>query len=171
MDPKKAEQLAQEHIKATLDIGHLNLWRKYFRPSEKAKTPEDVDKEFKEWVKKEIKKLNKEKIIGHVHLADNFGYDDEHLTLGHGNAPIKEFIKLMEEAGIDDWIIETGSFNPLTGWSEALQYLGSPIYGVTPMSFANVMNAHAGYNQPIYYIAGAYAPSNDWTLWSGVPFE
>ncbi len=168
---KEAEKLAKKHIKATLDIGHLNLWRRYFRPPKNAKTPEEVDKAFKEWVKEKIKKLVKEGIIGHAHLADNFGFDDEHLTIGQGNAPIKEFLQILSEAGMKDWIIETGSFNPISGWSEGVSYLGAPIHPSMQRSFASMLMAHAGYNKPIYYIAGAYAPSNEWTLWSQVPFE
>ncbi len=169
---KEAEKLAKQHIKATIDIGHLNIWRKYFKPSSKAKTPEEIDKEFKQWAVNKIKKLAKKGIIGHIHVSDNFGYDDEHLSAGHGNAPIKEILEVLEKEGIRDLIIEVGSFNPTTGWREGLVYLGSPIYGVLGgPTFASFINAHAGYNRPIYYIAGAYAPSNEWTLWSGVPLE
>ena len=31
--------------------------------------------------------------------------------------------------------------------------------------------AHFGYGAPSNYIVGAYAPSNEWKLWSEVPFE
>src|SRR3989338_8282206 len=59
---KDAERAANEHIKATFDIGHLNTWRKYFRGDEK---------EFHQWIKNQVDDLNKAKIIGHIHLSDN----------------------------------------------------------------------------------------------------
>ena len=37
--------------------------------------------------------------------------------------------------------------------------------------WTDVQHSYFGQTYPPYFIFGAYAPSNDWTLWSGVPLE
>jgi len=166
-----AKEKAKEHIKATLDVGHFNLWRQHFN-KEKDETPEDRDKRFNKWLLDETKKLAKDGILGHIHLTDNFGYDDEHLTPGEGNVPMKDFIKNMEAAGLKDFIAEAGSFNANTVMTDAWAFMGSPIYSTGRMpSFRSVHEQHFGYHNPSNYIVGAYAPSNEWRLWSEVPME
>ena len=64
----KAKEIAEDHIRGTFDIGHLNMWKKFY----KAKPGEDKDKGFAKWMDKNVRGLVKDKIIGHVHLADNF---------------------------------------------------------------------------------------------------
>jgi hypothetical protein len=120
----------------------------------------------------ETKKLAKDGIIGHIHLTDNFGYDDEHLTPGQGNVPMKEFIKSMEEAGLKDFIAEAGSFNAGSIMPDTWALMGSPIYGTTRTpTFRSLHEQHFGYHNPSTYMVGAYAPSNEWRLWSEVPLE
>lgn len=172
---EEAVKLAKDHIKATVDIGHMNMWRKHFvkNPGESI---ESVDKRFNKWMLDQTEKLAKEGIIGHIHISDNMGYDDEHLTPGQGNVPVKEFMKRMEAAGMKDFLIEVGSFNPVTAFPDTLSYLGSPVYAGSrtaqiPQVFGDVQFRHFGYQAPPYFIAGAYAPSNEWKLWSEVPFE
>jgi hypothetical protein len=92
MDEEKAEKLAKEHIKATFDIGHANIWRKYFI-SKPGESLESRDQRFNDWLLGKTKELLKEGIIGHIHISDNYGINDEHLAAGDGNAPIKDFIK------------------------------------------------------------------------------
>jgi len=167
----QAKELAKKHIKATLDIGHFNLWRHKFVAKE-GETPDQRDKRFDKWMLDQTEKLAKEGLLGHIHLSDNFGYDDEHLTPGEGNVPLKAFVKRMEEAGIKDLIVEPGSFNGQRTLSETLSNLGSPVYsfGRTP-TMRSFHEQHFGYHNPSVYIVGAYAPSNEWHLWSEVPFE
>jgi hypothetical protein len=167
---EEAESKAKEHIKATVDIGHFNMWRQHFVAE--GKTPEERDKEFNKWLLKQTEKLAKEGILGHVHLTDNFGYDDEHLTPGQGNVPMKDFIKNMEEAGLKDFIVESGSYNVYTALPDTWGMMGSPIYstGRAP-TFRSLHEQHFGYHNPSTYIVGAYAPSNEWRLWSEVPLE
>ncbi len=172
-DPEEAKKLAAEHIKATIDIGHLNLWRQHF-VSKPGESEDSRNKRFNEWAIGKTKEMLKEKIVGHVHIADNLGWDDEHLTPGEGNAPIREFVKEMEKAGIKDFIIEPGSFNPMRALPDTLKYLGSPVYAAgTPFArpMGHFREAHFGYTAPSNYIVGAYAPSNEWKLWSEVPLE
>lgn len=169
----EAENKAKEHIKATVDTGHFNQWRKYWQ-AKPGEDPEKAEKRFEKWYLDEMEKLAKEGIIGHVHLTDNFGYDDEHLTPGQGNVPMKEFMKRMEKAGLKDFIVERGGDNPYA-LQETLAEFGSPIHALNTrgrrFNFSNLRNAHFGYNAPTNYIVGAYSPSNEWKLWSEVPLE
>ena len=171
----KAKQLAEDHIKATFDVGHANVWRKFYE-GDPNKSIEENDKMFKKWVINQVKDLNKSNIIGHVHVSDNFGWDDEHVTPGFGKAPIKEFIDEMAKAGIKDVIIEPAHQDYralLGGWRE----FGSSIYGgevAAPAStsrWSAVEHSYFGQTRRPYFIFGDYAPSGDFTLWSQVPLE
>ena len=56
------------------------------------------------------------------------------------------------------------------------RYFGSPVYdmgvgAMSPQRWGDIQNSFLGQNKPPYYVFGAYAPSNDWTLWSQVPLE
>lgn len=159
----EAKKKAEMHIKATLDTGHLNNWRQHFKGN---------DKEFNKWYLDEVQKMIDKKILGHIHLTDNWGYDDEHLTPGQGNTPTKEVFKMLEKAGFKDFITEVGSFNANTILSDTLAELGSPVYALgRGISFGKVRHGHFGYAAPPNYIVGAYAPSNEFRLWSEVPLE
>jgi len=55
---------------------------------------------------------------------------------------------------------------------------GSSIYGsgmggapVRERSWGNVQDSYFGRPEPPYFVFGAYSPSEDWTLWSGVKVE
>ncbi|MBD3209052.1 hypothetical protein GF367_01380 [Candidatus Woesearchaeota archaeon] len=168
---------AQNHIQATLDIGHMNMWRQYFNPldehgNEKYKTAEEREKAFEKWMLNETEKLVKDGVVGHLHLTDNYGYGDEHLTPGQGNVPMKEFMKRMEKLGMRDMTVEPGSFNITTALPDTMRLVGSPVYGVGRLPrFNQVQHQHFGYNAPPFFIAGAYVPSNDWRPWTEVPLE
>jgi len=171
----EAKKLAETHIKATLDMGHMNLWRKYFKGD---------DKEFKKWMLDQTEDLAKAKIIGNVHLADNFGYQDEHLAPGQGNTPIKEMIKILKKHDYKGaYTVECGSSattdsSYFHGLMKTWEYLGSPVYsmgaardGLPPMQWQNIQHSYFGQTYPPSFVFGAYSPSNDWTLWSGVAME
>lgn len=168
------------------------MWRQHFNPGEvtnpeekdprkrtykfKYKTKEERDKAFDKWMLKEAEGLVKDGYIGHVHLSDNFGFDDEHLTPGQGNVPMKKFLKRMEKIGMKDMIIEPGSFNPKTSFTDTLALVGSPVYGVgrsVPWQprFHQINHGHFGYNAPPMFTGGQYVPSNDWRPWSEIPLE
>lgn len=163
MSESEANAKAKEHIRGTLDIGHFNLWRQHFQGD---------PKKFEKWLLDESEKLVKEGLIGHIHLTDNYGYDDEHLTPGQGNVPMKEFMKRMEKLGMKDFIAERGNFNAQTILADTLSEFGSPVHALGPrVNMSQVRHGHFGYNAPPNYIVGAYAPSNEWRLWSEVPLE
>jgi len=177
---EKAEELAQTHIKTTIDTGHLNLWKSHLkRKTDENGVPiesdEEFNKRFAKWSVEKLKKLHEAKAIGHVHLTDNFGYDDEHIHIGKGNAPVKEMVDFLTEKGYKDFIVEPGSFNPQTVLPEAWSFFGSPVYSVPVAGqagrFSEVHKRHFGYDAPPLYIVGAYAPTNEWKIWSEVPLE
>ncbi|MBR9690459.1 sugar phosphate isomerase/epimerase [Candidatus Woesearchaeota archaeon] len=181
---KQAQATANKHIKATIDIGHLNTWRRFFVKKE-TETQEQYDKRFKNWVLDKTKDLANNDIVGHVHLSDNYGFHDEHLTIGDGNAPVKEFIEILKKVGVDDFIVEGGSFNPMTALPDSWAYLGSPVYslfrpGITGQTWSDGIlqdgfhQSYFGSTEPPRYIIGEYAPSEDYKgapFYTGVPLE
>ena len=178
---KEAEELANKHIKATFDIGHVNVWRKYFK-SKPGESLEERDQRFDKWVLNKTQKLLDEGIIGHVHISDNFGFHDEHLTAGDGNAPIKEFVKQAKKAGFDEFIVESGSFNPMTSLPDTWMHFDSPVYGLhvagftkdtwtdpsaSPRGFNQFYRQQFGRTEGPRYLVGDMSPSEDF---KGAPF-
>lgn len=165
---KEAEELAKTHIKGTLDIGHLNTFREHY----KAENGEFDEKKFQKWMLDQAEDLVKKGYVGHIHMSDNYGFDDEHLTPGEGNVPFKEFLKRMEKLGMKDMIVESGSYNVSSAMLDTLSLVNSPVYGVgRKIRFGNVRNQQFGYNAPGFFIAGSYSPSNDWKPWTDIPLE
>ncbi len=171
MGLEKAKKAAEQVIKSTIDVGHLNLWRKHFQ-REDGENDDTYNKRFDNWMLKEIDKMHENNVLGHFHLADNFGFDDEHLTPGQGNAPIRDFVKKLKAKGYDDFIVESGSFNPVTALHDTWSYFGTPVYSSHPRgSFRDFRQKHFEYKSTPLYIAGAYAPSNQFKMWSEVPLH
>jgi len=169
MSEDEAKKVAEDHIKGTFDVGHANFWYKYYQGPKK---------DFDNWLTNEVGKLTKAGIIGHVHLSDNFGYHDEHLSPGEGNVPIQRFVEKMKEKGYTGKFIaepggqKEGRFHqPLT---ESWKMFGSPIYRIdmASQSWTDIESSYFGRApQGPNFIVGDYAPSKDWTLWSEVPLE
>lgn len=172
LSESEATKIAQDHIKANFDIGHANTWRKYFK---------GTNEEFDKWAMNEVDDLIKNKIIGHAHISDNFGYDDEHLAVGEGNAPIAGFVKRLKDAGMSDEIIfEPGGQGEgesiyqslFSGWERAAH---SPIYRMAgkPMSWTDVSGYFNGRTFTPSYMQGAYLvnPQAEENWWSGTPLE
>ena len=179
---EEAENLAERHIKATLDTGHINLWRKYWQEDPRM-TREQNDAAFNKWVLNQVESLAKEKMVGNVHLADNYGYHDDHLAPGQGNSPVREMMAILKKYGYDKAVtVEPGAdastdLSDFHGLMKTWRFFGSPVYGMgfrdarAPQTWSDVQYSFFGQNKPPYYIFGGYAPSNDWTLWSAVPLE
>ncbi len=177
---KEARDRSEQHITSTIDIGHVNMWRKYWVGDPK-KTIEQNDKEFDVWVVNKMGEMAKRKVVGHVHLDDNYGYHDDHLAPGEGNAPIKDMIKALKDNGYKgELIVEPGAdwTTDVSGFSSVMKtwkLFGSPVYGVgAGMRGGRGWSEARGYlgmTQPPYFVFGGYSPSEDWTLWSGVPLE
>ncbi len=167
MGKEDAIKTAESHIKATFDIGHANTWKKYFKGSEK---------EFKDWLLGEVDDLMKNKIIGHVHISDNFGYEDEHVTPGQGNVPLQEFIKRIKNDKSISVNVESAhqDFESMMG---AWRVFGNPISGAAGGRgdrWLNIENSYFGSTRTPKFIYGEYAPSEDFRgspFWSGLPLE
>jgi len=175
---EEAKKEAEEHIKATLDIGHLNIWKKYFTGSEE---------EFKQWILNETEKLAQERIIGNIHLSDNFGYEDSHLSSGQGSAPIKEIIQILKKHGGYEGIIAEPGADAITdlsdfhGLMKTWRNFRSPVYSlyapqrfIPRVEYNNWSDIQYGYfgqaSRPLS-IQEPYSPSEDWSLWSEVEVE
>jgi hypothetical protein len=79
---EKAKKEANELVGMNVDIGHINLWKRYGKDK-------DMMKELE----------NAAPYIKHAHITDNFGDYDAHLPVGWGNAPIKEFLTSLKKHG------------------------------------------------------------------------
>ena len=182
---KDAQAAAEQSLSMTLDTGHMNMWRKYWK-GDTHKSIEENDKDFDKWVLKMTGKMVKAGVVGHVHLDDNYGYQDEHLAPGEGNTPIKEMVKILKENGYNgELIVEPGAdFTTDNGGFQSVmktwRHFDTPIRGTgssfsrataTGKRWGNIQYGHFGQNQPAYFTFGAYSPSEDWTLWTGVPLE
>lgn len=182
---EQAKREAEDHIKAHLDTGHLNIWRKFWVADQK-KTPEQNEKEFNKWILGQTERLAKKKIIGSVHLADNYGYHDDHLSPGEGNCPVKDMVLTLRKHGYKgQLIVEPGAdattdLSDFHGLMKTWRLFGSSIYGVglggggapgRERAWGKVQYSYFGRMEPPYFVFGKYSPSEDWTLWSGVPME
>jgi sugar phosphate isomerase/epimerase len=173
-EDEKARQLANQHIKATFDIGHAYTWRKYFK-EDPNKTWEENTKAFNEWLFKHVDDLAKSGVIGHIHISDNFGFEDEHVTPGQGIIPIKEFVEKVKKAGIKNVIVEPAHQDykaMLGGWKT----FGSSIYGLTTAgrreSWLDIEHSYFGRPAPPYFLYGPAAPDPEhWVLWTGIQLE
>ena len=181
MSRKEAEEYAKKHIKATLDTQHLGMWWKHFQPKP-GETVEERKKRFDKWYMEEIEKMEKEGIIGHIHMVDAIGAGHQHLPVGQGNLPVKKAIEYLKKKGYSGTIIseahgEEGMFGAGRILTETWRAFGMPIrtsgYGIgaPDNSWTNIQHSYFGRTQSPYFIFGAYSPSNDWQLWSEVPME
>tara|TARA_Y100000310_G_C20702985_1_gene831813 strand:+ start:748 stop:2853 length:2106 start_codon:yes stop_codon:yes gene_type:complete len=182
---EEAKNAAENHIKATIDLQHLGMWRKNFvaKPGE---SKQEVDDRFEDWYMKQFKKMEKEGIIGHMHIVDGFGRQHTHLPPGQGNLPIKEALKYLKKKGYKGALTSEGfaesQFGPARIITKFWETNGSPIYsrGFSGSSGAasspqtrwqDVEHSYFGQTYPPNFIFGSYSPSNDWSLWSQTPME
>ncbi|MCR4284470.1 MAG: sugar phosphate isomerase/epimerase, partial [archaeon] len=124
MSKGAAIKIAEKHIGATWDVGHINTLRKH------GYSEKDIIEQTKVMTKDKS-------MVKHVHLSDNFGYSDSELPPGMGTAPIKEMLKELEKTGrLKEMrkIIEGGGryiaqfkSNPM---HHNLGIMGSGIYGM-----------------------------------------
>lgn len=181
---EKAEKLAKDHIKATFDTQHLGMWYRYFDRKDKPFSSEQERlEEFNKWYLQWVEKMQKEEIIGNVHMLDGFGRGHTHVPISEGKHPVKTAIHKLLEMGYEGNISseghEQGAVRQIVkSWSE----LGSPIYGSYGIemgpggmgrarSFSDVQNSYFDKIQSPYFVFGEYAPSKDWSFWSETPLE
>ncbi|MBW2992817.1 hypothetical protein KY345_06395 [Candidatus Woesearchaeota archaeon] len=186
MTEEQARKAAEQHIKATIDTGHFNTWRKYFQ-SKPGETIDQTNERFKKWLVNQTDDLAKAGIIGNVHATDNFGYQDDHLAPGQGTTPVKDMLAAMKRHGYEGPItVEPGAdattdLSDFHGLMKTWREFGSGVYGAGyggmgvaphgPSRWGDIQYSYFGRNQPPYFVFGNYSPSNDWTLWTQVPME
>lgn len=173
----KAQKAAETHIRATLDTEHLGMWKKHFvkNPGE---TEDQFNSRFNSWYMDQVKKMQEAGVVGHLHIADGFGFGHGNLPVGHGNTPVVEAVEYLKKKGYKGAFLSEGYGDAPRMLRDAWRAFGSPIYSVGgpmraggPTRWNNVSFAYFGQAEFPHYIFGAYAPSNDWTLWSQVPME
>jgi len=192
LDDKKAKEVAENSIKATFDTGHLHMWKRYFKRNEK-ESEEKFNERFNQWALSQTQKLIEKKMIGNVHLADNFGYDDDHVTLGQGTVPIKEYMEMFDKARYEGKM--TGKFavegfddsKERHGVHEAWKQSGVDVFksqmatdrwvnleetSGRPAKFYNRNDSYLGNGHKPYFIFGKYSPDpEDWAPWDGMGLE
>lgn len=117
MSEDEAEKLANKHLGATWDVGHINMIRKF------GYSKEDVISETKKIAP----------FVKHVHLSDNFGMEHTELPMGMGNVPTKEMLDLITQYNSKvKKIVETGGpwyqFFQKTPLRETFEAFGSPVF-------------------------------------------
>jgi hypothetical protein len=136
--------------------------------------------EFNKWYQDWVEKLQKEDVIGNVHMVDGIGRGHSHLPVGQGKHPVKTAIHKLMEMGYEGNISSEGHGEGnvrqiVQSWNE----LGSPIYGAElgpggagrMDTWTNVHQSYFDKIQSPYFVVGNYAPSNDWKLWTETPLE
>ena len=158
MSQSDAESAAKKLIGATWDTGHINLIRKYgFGEKDPGKFMAEEAKKIAPYVK-------------HVHLADNFGFNETHLPPGMGNVPFKEILKEMEKAGFSGkHIVEAGNFVAQKMGMPTpyvLEAFGSPIYGAVAQPYWNQARAMYGFPQGYFGGYGTILPDQHFSMYS-----
>jgi len=132
MSKSEARAAATKLIGVTWDVGHINMLRKY------GYNKEDIVKESEQIAK----------LVKHVHLSDNFGFEHTELPMGMGNVPIKEILQKLGKEGFDaKKIIEAGNWwqhFKTPPFKESLESFGSSIYS---MQMAPYWNQSLGFQQ------------------------
>ncbi|HLD72630.1 MAG TPA: TIM barrel protein [Candidatus Nanoarchaeia archaeon] len=180
MSNSEAEKKAKDHITATFDTGHLNMWRKYWQ-GDPSKGIEENDTNFNKWMLGKVEELAQRGVVSHLHLVDNYGYQDDHLAPGQGNTPVKEIVEIFKKHGYKgEMIVEPGAdySTDVSGFHSVMKtwgMFGSSVYGspgaAPRKGWGEVQYGFFGQNEPPYFTFAPYSPSEEWTLWSGVPLE
>ena len=176
-DRERAKKVADEHLKMTLDTEHVGMWKRYFQKMA-GENEEQFNKRFNGWYMDQIKKMDAAGIIGHIHIADGFGYGHANLPAGHGDMPVVDAIAYLKKKGYKGAYLSEGYGDASRMLRETWKTFGSSIYGSqgpirpgAPERWSDVQFSYFGRQQSPYYVFGAYSPSNDWTLWTQVPLE
>ena len=121
MSEGAAKRAANEIIGMTVDVGHMNMWKRY-------KDSKDFNN-----LRREFGKLAP--YVKHVHLSDNMGDMDAHLPIGWGNAPNKEVMEDMRKAGYKGKVLIEAYGLPEGahfGVYQSLPHMAPPLYTPGP---------------------------------------
>lgn len=182
---KQMQNMAKTHIKGVFDTAHMTMWYNHFPKEKPQESEEHRLKRFNKWFLDQMKYLGKEDVIGSVQIVDSATGDHRHLPVGQGIFPTVDAIKELQKQGYKGPIVSEGHEDEMAEpgstqyslWNEFGASMGTG-YHFGPASggnaFGNVYGGRggaAGYRAPPNYIFGAYAPSNEWSLWSEIPLE
>jgi len=113
---KEGGEMAEKIIGMTFDVGHLNMFKKSGFNDKDLVAEADKVKEY----------------VKHIHITDNFGYDDSHLAPGMGNVPMKDLLKALKAGDSKARkIVEAGGFIPQfksPAFSYNLEGMGSSMF-------------------------------------------
>jgi sugar phosphate isomerase/epimerase len=182
----QAEEEARKHIKGTFDTGHMGMWLQNFHPD----MPwEQRKKEFTKWYKEKMEWLadqnKKHDIIGAIQAVDSAGAAHGHLPAGQGILPVKEALEILKtKGGFSGYIASEGHEEERFGegritlktWQEFNAPISGGGYsgagaGMAPRRWNEVRHGYFGRTYSPNFMFGAYAPSNEFKLWSEVPLE
>lgn len=177
-----AEQEARKHIKGTFDTSHMGMWLQQFHPE----LPWDErKKKFDKWYKEQIEWLAQENkkhdVIGAIQAVDSAGAGHGHLPPGQGILPVKDAIEILKtKGGFNGYVVSEGHEEEKFGEGRILlktwQHFNAPISssygaGMPVRRWGEVQHGYFGRTYSPLMMFGAYAPSNEFKLWSEVPLE
>lgn len=183
LSEEKAKELARKHIRGDFDTSHLAMWYNHFE--KKKDEPEEKRlKRFNKWYMGMVDRMQEEDVIGSIQVVDAITGQHSHLPPGQGIFPVVKAVKRLKEKYGDKFDIDIVSegheeerFGTGRILTETWKAFGSPVssgyYGgqSAPRTWGGIQGSYFGATQPPTYIVGAYVPSNEWSLWSEVPFE
>jgi hypothetical protein len=178
----RAQEEARKHIKGTFDTSHMGMWLQQFHPE----LPWDERlKKFKKWYKEQIEWLaeqnRKHDVIGAIQAVDSAGAGHGHLPPGQGILPVKDAIGILKtKGGFNGYVVSEGHEEEKFGEGRILlktwQHFNAPIStgygpGMPVHRWGEVQHGYFGRTYSPLFMFGAYAPSNEFKLWSEVPLE
>ncbi len=182
---KQMQEMAKTHIKGVFDTAHMTMWYNHFPKQDDHESEEHRLNRFNKWFMDQMDYLGKKDVIGSVQVVDSATGDHRHLPVGQGIFPTVDAVKALQKNGYKGPIVSEGHedemFEPgstqYSLWSSFGASMGNGYHFGAPTggnSFGNIYSGRggaAGYRAPPNYIFGAYAPSNEWSLWSEIPLE
>jgi hypothetical protein len=184
--PDRAASEAKRHIKGTFDTGHLGMWLQQFHPELPWKERrEKFDKWYTEQVEYLADQNKKHDIIGAIQAVDSAGAGHGHLPAGQGILPVKKAVEILQQkGGFKGYIASEGHEEEKFGEGritlKTWQEFNAPISGgyhgggggpMPTRRWGEVQHGYFGKTYSPFFMFGAYAPSNEFKLWSEVPLE
>lgn len=180
----KAKETARKHIRGDFDTGHLAMWYNHFEKKEGESEEKRLGR-FNKWYMGMVDRMQEEDVIGSIQVVDSMTGQHSHLPPGQGIFPVVDAVKRIKQKYGDKFDIDVISegheeerFGAGRILTETWKAFGSPIgssyhggRGGAPNTWGSIQSSYFGATQSPTYIVGAYVPSNEWSLWSEVPFE
>ncbi len=176
----QAAEEAKRHIKGTFDTSHLGMWLQTFHPE----LPwHDRIKKFEKWYEEQVEWLAKENkkhdIIGAIQAVDSAGAGHGHLPPGQGILPVKRAVEILKKNGFNGYVTSEGHEEEkfgegrilLKSWQEFNAPFTTGYSGMPVQRWGDVKHGYFGKTYSPSFMFGAYAPSNEFKLWSEVPLE